>query len=185
MEGLRRPAMKITRWTAIIHTLFALLLLAGIARADWTDNWTFNGIRLSEITHSTWAERGVMALGVATAYGVHFAGHALYLKSQGLEWHMSGLSEIVDEPMTNSQRRWMGRIGFISANGIGWAAKLFGADGLFWRSYNIGCAFETVSYPLFSGSQDGDDIQMINDGGGNGDIEWAIYSVSSLGLLVK
>jgi hypothetical protein len=28
--------MKITRWTAIIHTLFALLLLAGIARADWT-----------------------------------------------------------------------------------------------------------------------------------------------------
>ena len=29
--------MKLTRWTAIIHTLFfALLLLAGIARADWT-----------------------------------------------------------------------------------------------------------------------------------------------------
>ena len=28
--------MKIIRWTAIIHTLFAILLLAGIAKADWT-----------------------------------------------------------------------------------------------------------------------------------------------------
>ena len=28
--------MKLTRWTAIIHTLFVLLLLAGVAKADWT-----------------------------------------------------------------------------------------------------------------------------------------------------
>ena len=28
--------MKLVKWTAIIHTLFALILLAGIAKADWT-----------------------------------------------------------------------------------------------------------------------------------------------------
>ena len=84
--------MKLTRWTAIIHTLFALLLLAGVARADWTDNWTFNGIRVSDITEASLEDLGVMALGVATAYGVHMAGHILYCEIEGLDWHMDGFA---------------------------------------------------------------------------------------------
>lgn len=176
--------MKTIRWPAIIHMLFAILLLADFARADWTDNWTFNGIRLSEVVDATWAERGVMTLGVATAYGVHFAGHALYLESEGLDWHMDGLSEMVDSTMSNHQKRNMGHAGFLSSNAVGWVAKLFGCDGRFWRGYYTGTAFETITYPAWSGIVGESDLDMIDDGGGNGTLAWALYSVSSAGLLV-
>ena len=167
-----------------IAVLLILLYFALPAKADWTDNWTFNGIRLSEVADATWSERGVMVLGVAAVYGVHFASHVLYCEIEGLDWHIEGFAEVIDGEMTKKQKFWMGNAGFLGANVTGWGAKLFGCDGLFWRSYNVGCAFETITYPAFSGMNNGDDIEMIDDGGGDGKLAWGIYSVSSAALLV-
>jgi hypothetical protein len=160
---------------ALLPLIIAALLLS---MATGCANYTYNGIRGEDLQHPTLE----MAAGIGTAFVVHASGHFVAMAVMGHELHFEGLSEVTDDELTDSEAAWFGRAGFLTANGVGWAAKALGAKGRFWRGYNAGVAFETATYPMWDNVRgEGDDLKMI-DRHGYGSLEWGLWSASSIFL---
>jgi hypothetical protein len=169
---------KINRNLNFIFIMLVIILILMLSMVIGCANYTYNGIRGEDLQHPTME----MAAGVGTAVAVHALGHFVASAIMGKELHLEGLSEMTNDELTDSEAAWFGRAGFLAANGVGWAAKALGAKGRFWRGYNAGVAFETMTYPMWDNVRgDGDDLKMI-DRQGYGSLEWGLWSVSSIFL---
>lgn len=175
-------------------TVIALFLTAGIiftipvsANAQSDYEFYFFGINLKTFQESNWVK---VTAGAVASVLVHELGHALYLQSQGKDWDLqssssSGLAIHTSQTLSESQYRNFGRAGFALQTFIGAALTTFEKTRYSdftkgWVGIN---AFQVCSYN--GRNHDiGNDFEMIERGGGNGDLELgAFYLISSYNLL--
>lgn len=168
----------------VIILLIFLLPLAGCGTFS-TKNWKVNGIPMEDFKTSP-KNYTKLAVGVGTSFAVHYLGHVTYLEANGIEWRQDGIEEIVEDDISNSKKRWVGRSGFVSQLAVGAVLK-YGPwsddfkTGYFVTGYHIGTAAEITTYPILH--RDTGDLDFIDEGNGNQHLEYGIYSISSLWLL--
>ena len=176
-------------------TVIALFLAAGIiftipvsANAQSDYEFYFFGINLKSFQESKWLK---VTAGAVASVLVHELGHALYLQSQGKDWDLqssssSGLAIHTSDPLSNNQYRNFGRAGFALQTFIGAALTTFEKTRYSdftkgWVGIN---AFQVCSYK--GRNHDiGDDFEMIDRGGGNGDFELGVFYLMSSYHLLK
>ena len=175
-------------------TVIALFLAAGIiftipVNADAQSDYEFYffGINLKSFKNSNWLE---LTAGAVASVLVHELGHALYLQSQGKDWDLqssssSGLAIHTSDPLSENQYRNFDRAGFAMQTFIGAVLTTFEKTRYSdftkgWVGIN---AFQVCSYN--GRNHDiGNDFEMIERGGGNGDFELGVfYLISSYNLL--
>lgn len=138
-------------------------------------NWTVNGINISETE-----DKLTMVAGGLTSIAVHWLSHVAYLEANGIDWHQQGLMENIERPweLSDSERGWMGRSGFVGQLLIGTILKYSPwSKTPFVTGYHIGTAAEIWTYPVIP--QNEGDIYWIGD---TGYVEWGGYSL--LGYLL-
>lgn len=167
----------------IIIVLLIFLLVSGCGTNS--KNWKINGIPLNDFNTSP-KNYTKLAAGIGTSFVVHYLGHVVYLEANNIEWHQDGFKEIADEPLSDSEKQWFGRAGFVSqlAGGIILKYGPWSNDfktGYFATGYHIGTAAEIVTYPIRRDSIG--DLNLIEEGNGNKNVEYVVYSVSSIWLL--
>ncbi|MBW2249557.1 MAG: hypothetical protein JRF60_02740 [Deltaproteobacteria bacterium] len=175
-------------------TVIALFLAAGIiftipvntnAQGDY--EFYFFGINLKSFQESNWVK---VTAGAVASVLVHELGHALYLQSQGKDWDLqssssSGLAIHTSETLSENQYRNFGRAGFALQTFIGAVLTTF--DNTRYSDFTKGWvgmnAFQVCSYN--GRNHDiGNDFEMIERGGGNGDFELGVfYLIGSHNLL--
>jgi hypothetical protein len=175
-------------------SMIALFLAAGIlftipfntnAQSDY--EFYFFGINLKSFQGSNWLK---VTAGAVASVLVHELGHALYLQSHGKDWDLqtsssSGLAIETSDPLSNNQYRNFGRAGFALQTFIG--AVLTNFDKTRYSDFTKGWlgmnAFQVCSYNVRN-HDIGNDFEMIERGGGNGDFEFGVFSlISSYNLL--
>lgn len=173
----------VCEWITVLVGMIALYVVLSLYGCS---GWTYNGIRGDDLRKASGRDLATMGLGVAATYAVHTAGHVIAAEVMGKDWHYDGLSEIVDGELSRSEAQWFARAGFVSQLSVGYFAKAMDSDGPFWKGYNAGTAFEISTYPIMNraANNNGDDIKMLDDNGGSGDVEWAAYTALSFGLNV-
>jgi len=174
--------------------MIALFLTAGIifavtvnATAQSDYEFYFFGINLKSFQESNWLE---VTAGAVASVLVHELGHALYLQSQGKNWDLqssasSGLAIHTSENLSESQSRNFGRAGFTLQTFIGAVLTTFDQTrhSDFTKGWAGMNAFQVCSYNGRDHDM-GSDFEMIERGGGNGDLELgAFYLISSYNLL--
>jgi hypothetical protein len=165
------------RFSVIICAIVIAATISGCA------GWTVNGIRVDDLRKADGSECLKMAGGFVTSLVAHGAGHVAFLELKNEPWHMDGTSEIIDGPLTGESRQWFGRIGFITQLAVGGLLNLIDADRSFRAGYNVGTVAEIWSYPLLHATGNSD-FRLIDEGGGNGSVEWAVYSAAAGYLLL-
>jgi len=169
----RRTREKAIRIFGTLIAAIFLFILAGCA------GWSINGITLQEIDESSTSNRLVMLAGVATSFGTHFAGHAVYYELNNIDWRLEGFSEMIlnEGELSESQRENCGRAGFISQLAIGVLLKTFAKDNPFTTGYLVGTTIEIWGYPLTVRTEGAIDWM-------NSESEWVIYSTIAGFLLI-
>lgn len=127
-------------------------------------------------------EYAQVAAGVGASLFTHWLGHAVYLEAEGIEWHQDGLTERFNtDGLPDSKRQMVGRSGFLGQLLVGTGLKFSPwNDTLFVTGYHIGTAAEILTYPIHFHSRG--DLFEIKEGGGNGDLEYGLYSVWAVAL---
>jgi len=175
-------------------TVIALFLAVGIiftitvnANAQSDYEFYFFGINLKSFQGSNWLK---VTAGAVASVLVHELGHALYLQSQGKDWDLqssssSGLAIHTSDFLSENQYRNFGRAGFALQTFIGAVLTTFEKTRYSdftkgWVGIN---AFQVSSYN--GRNHDiGNDFEMIERGGGNGDFELGVfYLIGSYNLL--
>ena len=175
-------------------TVIALFLAAGIiftipVNADAQSDYEFYffGINLKSFQNSNWLE---VTAGAVVSVLVHELGHALYLQSQGKDWDLqssssSGLAIHTSDSLSENQYRNFGRAGFALQTFIGTVLTTFEntRHSDFTKGWVGMNAFQVCSYD--GRNHDiGNDFEMIERGGGNGDFELGVfYLIGSYNLL--
>ncbi len=147
----------------------------------------FFGINLKSFQDSHWLK---VTTGAVASVLVHELGHALYLQSQGKNWKLRsssshGLAIHTPDPLTENQYRNFGRAGFVLQTFIGTMLTTF--ENTKYADFTKGWAgmnaFQASSYK--GRNHDiGGDFEMIDNGGGKGDLELGVfYLMSSYNLL--
>lgn len=163
-----------------------LLAVRSAAADSWTDNWTVNGIPIRQFKKTSGRDWAVFSAGVLSSWTVHWLSHVSYLEMENLEWYQEGYREEVTTIMTDEQRRWLGRSGFVGQLIIGGVLKLTGMDkGYFGTGYHIGSFLHVSTYPMIHplDRYRGGDMGSLREGGGNAAAEYAAYTAASLFLL--
>ena len=88
---------------------------------------------------------------------------------------------------SNSDLRWFARGGFVLQNGIGLVLTSFEATrySYFTKGYVATSAIDTWSYPVRHYGSDYNDMKMLDAHGGNGDLEYGIYSAIALHNMLR
>lgn len=163
-------ARKKIKWLSVFP-LF--LVFAGCS------GWTINGIPTEKIIQADPGEYAEMAAGAAGAVLVHWMGHVVYYEMHNIEWEQDGFDEIITSRITDRNRRWQGRAGFLAQLLTGTAIDFSPWSNTKWATgYDMATAAQIITYPV-DGQPDFDQI----DNGADADIEYAIYSLWSLLLL--
>ena len=151
--------------------LLILLLLPGCA------GWMVNGIPADRFRHMEAKEYAQVASGIGASFLTHWIGHAVYLEAEGIEWHQDGLTEWFNtDGLSGSKRQMVGRSGFLMQLLVGTGLKFSPwNDTLFATGYHIGSAAEVLTYPIHGHSKG--DLFEISEGGGNGKLEYGVYSI--------
>ena len=155
------------------------------AQSDY--EFYFFGINLKSFQGSNWIK---LTAGAVVSVLVHELGHALYLQSQGKDWDLqssssSGLAIHTSDTLSENQYRNFGRAGFALQTFVGAVLTTFDKTrhSDFTKGWVGMNAFQVCSYN--GRNHDiGNDFEMIERGGGNGDLELgAFYLISSYNLL--
>jgi len=174
----------------IIHYILIFAILLGLpqfagARSDY--EFYFFGVNLKSFQGANWLK---VAAGAAASLLVHELGHVLYLESQGKKWghelsFPSGLAITTQDPLSDRQYRNFGRAGFALQTGIGVFLASIPAmrNSDFTRGWVGFNSIQALSYNVRSHDH-GDDILMIERGGGSGEFDLGLFSlISSYNLL--
>lgn len=173
--------------------VIALFLAAGIiftipvnANAQSDYEFYFFGINLKCFQESNWLK---VTAGAVASVLVHELGHALYLQSRGKDWKLksssSGFAIHTYDNLSERESQNFGRAGFALQSGIGAILTAFEKtrSSDFTKGWVGINAFQICSYKVRNHDM-GDDFEMIDRGGGNGDFEFGVfYLMSSYNLL--
>jgi len=159
--------------------LVLLLLLCGCGGTKFY----FFGIDMDIVTEAKPKDWAYVGAGIVTSIGVHTAGHWLAGEIWGVDWHFENgyRAEHVDDHDSDSDLRWFARGGFVLQHSVGLALTSFEATrySYFTKGYVGTAAIGTWFYPVMHNSKY-NDFKTIDDAGGNGDLEYAIYSTIAL-----
>ena len=141
------------------------------------------GIDVTEIVKED--DMGTVVLGAMASVAVHVAGHYVAAELVGADIYQQGTREIIANSgeLNGSDRRWLARGGFVAQTLVGIAlVNLESTRGAkFTEGYAIGTMLEIGFYPLRRRGED--DLEHLENNGGDGDLEWAIYTgLSAYGL---
>lgn len=176
--------MGFVRIVVIVFILMFSIQAETKARS-WTDNWTLNGIPLNEFKTASGKDWFKFGGGIATSFTVHWLGHVIYLETHNINWEQKGFVEHVNDKLEKEEYQWVGRSGFIAQLTVGGILKLTKLDkGYFGIGYHIGSFLEIATYPLhWQSEKDIGDLNLIEKGGGNQNLEYGIYTISSILLM--
>lgn len=123
-----------------------------------------------------------MGLGAAASVAAHVAGHYIAGEFVGADIRQDFDREIITNPqdLTASDWRWFARGGFAFQALVNTALTSFEATrtSFFTRGFTLMTIAENFSYRLRR--PDDGDVELINRFGGNGDMEFYLYSGMSL-----
>jgi len=160
----------------LIVVLLALLSPCKVSAAGLTSDYQFYffGINSKFIKSANWGE---IAIGAITSFATHWGAHYAYGKLSGMDVSYGVFSETMHNA-TNDQKANFARSGFIAQAVVGLALTSFekSRNWDFTRGYVTMTAVETWTYPLRS-RDGGGDLGCIDEAGGNGNAEWAVYSL--------
>lgn len=142
----------------------------------------FFGINAKYLKKAKWEQ---VALGAASAILVHVGGHYIYGKADGVDFTMNGFwKEDVSNTTPSHKQANFSRSGFVAQSIVGLALTYFDVSRSwdFTRGYVAMSAIETLSYPIRIRNEG--DISGMNKNG-NGDLEWAGYSLISIHNLLR
>ena len=159
------------------------ILVLFVALTTGCAGWTYNGIEGEELRAQISKQEFVPFVGgIITSFVVHTVSHLIYYEYENFSWRIVGTREVISSDVSDSQKRWAGRVGWLGQLSIGKLLNILWEDSPFVTGYNIGTTVHLVTYPLIN-TEDGD-IAYINEGGGNGNLEHIVYSaISFLPLL--
>ena len=171
-ETERRLNMK--RTIMIIAAITTIIMTISCA------GWKVNGVDLHKIGRDMKTadaeDMAIFVSGALSSAAIHTLGHIAYVESRSKDWHMTGLSETLDEPMGDRETRWFARIGFITQLSAGMIFNRYMDPNNTWlRGYNFGTLLEITSYPIRN--QSNGDLATLEDAGGNAYAEWVGYSM--------
>lgn len=170
-----------------VSILIIVLLISGVAQADnWIDNWKINGIPIEKFKEANGRDWAVFSAGVLSSWTVHWLSHVAYFQMEGIDWHQEGTREQITSELTDNQRQWFGRSGFLGQLAVGGILKGIGMDGgYFGMGYHTGSFLEISTYSIIHplDRYDGGDLGLLRKGGGNACAEYVAYTAASLYLL--
>jgi hypothetical protein len=168
---------------------FVIFLLLMILYGCGGTKFYFFGVDadiFKEAKGKDWAKVGV---GVVTSMATHVGGHwvAGEIFDVDFKFRDCYTKEEIDGECWNggcsdSDLRWFARGGFVLQHGVGFALTSFETTrySYFTKGYVATSAIGTWSYPLRHYGSDYNDLKMLDEHGGNGDLEYAIYSTIAL-----
>ena len=157
------------------------------ARAQGDYEFYLFGVNIKSFRNCNWLQ---VAAGAATSLLVHELGHALYMEAQGKKWDFevsgsSGMAITFTDSLSPRQYRDFGRAGFALQTGIGLLlASMPATRGRDFTKGWVGVnSVQLYTYQVRT-HEHGNDLSMIEKGGGNTDLEMGMLAmVSSYNLL--
>lgn len=169
--------------------LIALLLLS-LAGCGGT-KFYFLGVDadlFKEAKGKDWVKAGA---GIVASAGTHVLGH--YVAGEVFNVDFEFQDYYTKEHITNydecseTDLQWFARGGFVLQHAVGTALTSFEATRYSWftKGYVASAAVGTWTYPLYHYGSDYHDFRLLDDAGGNGDLEYGIYSAIGLHNLLR
>jgi hypothetical protein len=169
------------KWLVIL----SLLLLCGCGGTKFY----FFGVDTDIVKEADGKDWLSVGAGVVTSVGTHVAGHWLAAEIFDVDFKFKDCytKEEVTDYDSDSDLRWFARGGFALQHGLGLALTSFESTrySYFTKGYVASSAIGTWTYPLYHYGSDYHDFKLIDDAGGNGDLEYAIYSTVAMHNLLR
>ena len=164
--------------------LIMVILLLNVLGCGGT-KFYFMGVDMDIVRDAEPKDWFLTSAGIASSFAAHAAGHWVFGEVFGVEFeyrdfytkeHVTNVGEYSD-----SDARWFGRGGFVTQHAIGLGLTSFEASrySYFTKGYVGFAAYQTWTYKPFNNS-DYNDLKWLDDHGGDGDLEWGIYSLIAL-----
>jgi hypothetical protein len=176
---------KITR-IIIFPVLF--IFYSNMAFAQSGFDFYFFGQNIKSFQNSNWKK---VVAGAFASICTHEFGHAIYLESRGKSWDLnasisSGFSIHTNENLTDPERSNFGRAGFALQSLVGTGLTLFEETRHldFTKGWVAMNAVQVFSYQGRRNNND-DDFALIEQGGGDSDLEFAAFSFLSMNNLLR
>ena len=122
---------------------------------------------------------GVALVGAVASLATHVTGHYIAAEICDVDIHQDGFNEIIDysNNPSSSDIRWMARGGFLFQHIINSALIKYANDSYFTKGFTAFTCTEVLTYGLIH-TDDGD-FNLIDEAGGSGDFEYAIFGLWS------
>lgn len=158
----------------MIRYLTLLLALLAFSGCAGTQFYAF-GVNVNELKDAKPEDYGKLALGAATSFATHVAGHYIAAEVFDVDIHQEGLHEVIDysNDPSNSDVRWMARGGFVLQLAVNTALVELAPDSYFTSGYTAFTSVELITYGLRR--PDDGDFNLLDESGGNGDLEYGLY----------
>jgi hypothetical protein len=170
----------------VLVVIFSCGLCVGSASGESGFEFYFFGQNLKTFQNCNLAE---LVVGAVASVAAHELGHALYAELAGKSWELeasvpSGFAVHSNDSFSNSEYRDFGRSGFALQTCIGIILTSFEQtrNSDFTKGWVGMNAVEASAYKIRP-RNGGDDFDLVDRGGGNGDIEYAVVSALNLNNL--
>lgn len=161
----------------IIIIIF-LLIPFNVNAKSWTNNWTLNGIKISEIDNIK--DIGIISASFISTSAIHWIGHYTMAKSLGINFQQKGFVEILPNNMNKSDRFLFDISGFGLQLIAGSFLKYKYNDSLFTKSYNLISSTQIITYPIYHYNDNKNYDNFGDFSSGSGDATYFIFTGWSL-----
>ena len=181
---MSKPVRKGT--LTLLVVIFSCCFCIGSASGESGFEFYFFGQNLKTFQNCNLAE---LVVGAVASVAAHELGHALYAELAGKSWELeasvpSGFAVHSNDSFSDREYRDFGRSGFALQTCIGIILTSFEQtrNSDFTKGWVGMNAVEASAYKIRP-RNGGDDFDLVDRGGGNGDIEYAVVSALSLNNL--
>jgi hypothetical protein len=166
-----------------------LILLVLLCVGCGGTKFYFFGVDMDVVKEAKGKDWAYTGAGVMTSVGMHIGGHWLAGEIFDVDFKFRDYytKEEITDYDSDSDLRWMARGGFVLQHSVGLALTSFETTrySYFTKGYVGSAALGTWFYPLYHYNSDYHDFKLIDDAGGNGDLEYALYSTVALHNLLR
>jgi len=163
------------KFAGIVTMLVLLLGVPCKSLASESDyQFYFFGINAKFIKSANWRQ---IAVGAVASFATHWGAHYAYGQLSGMDVSYGVFNETMHNA-TPDQKANFARSGFIAQAVVGLVLTSFekSRNWDFTRGYVAMSAVEVWTYPIRN-RDGGGDLGCIDEAGGNGNAEWAAYSL--------
>ena len=163
---------------------YSLILLLLLCSCGGTKFYFF-GVDTDIVTEARGSDWAKVGAGVVASASTHILGHYVAGEVFGVDFKYQDYytKEHIDDvdQHSDSDLRWFARGGFVAQHVIGTALTSFEATmySYFTKGYVATSAMHTWFYPVVNRGHY-NDFKMLDRHGGNGDVEYGIYSAIAL-----